>query len=178
MFLTYLGIEVPGNEVNHIPPVAPPPGNSSIMQEPSFQVGGGNGPAQQVTTSKGSFGKTVYLKKPPVSKTTSLDLPPNALKKSGYLIRTNTNQSYALRGSVNSVGRDANYADIAIPENSSVSACHAQIQVRGNSYILTDTNSTNHTFVNGQIIPSSTEYVLKDGDRISFSNEEFRFVIQ
>lgn len=143
-----------------------------------FSIGGGNGPAESVDTVKGSFGATVYLKKQPVSKTTSLNIPPNASPKSAMIVRNRTKQTYILDRPLMKIGRERDFVDIAIPDNSSVSAEHAQIQTRGNEYILMDTNSTNHTYVNGTIIPSSSEYVLKDGDQIVFSDEVFSFIIQ
>ncbi|MFR1949967.1 MAG: FHA domain-containing protein [Roseburia hominis] len=38
-----------------------------------------------------------------------------------------------------------------------------------------DTNSTNHTYVNGVMIRSNEEVVLSEGDKIRLANEEFVF---
>ena len=47
-------------------------------------------------------------------------------------------------------------------------------QREGRCFIL-DTNSTNHTYVNGVMIRSNEEVVLSEGDKIRLANEEFVF---
>jgi pSer/pThr/pTyr-binding forkhead associated (FHA) protein len=50
-----------------------------------------------------------------------------------------------------------------------VSGRHAEIRVTDGKYVLTDTNSTNGTYVNGERVTGSVE--LKDGDRIMFGGK-------
>lgn len=38
-----------------------------------------------------------------------------------------------------------------------------------------DTNSTNHTYVNGKMIQSNIEVEIENGDKIRFGNEDFEF---
>ena len=56
-----------------------------------------------------------------------------------------------------------------------VSRSHANIVKRGNDYFIVDTNSTNHTYVNGAMIQSNVEIKLEENTRIKFANEEFEF---
>ena len=42
---------------------------------------------------------------------------------------------------------------------------------------MRDNNSTNHTYLNGRMIPSNQEVALPDGASLLLGNEEFRFEI-
>lgn len=57
-------------------------------------------------------------------------------------------------------------------EDDSISSRHAKIEVSGGTIKLTDLDSTNGTFVNGQPV---TEVVLKPGDLIRFGNVDTEF---
>jgi pSer/pThr/pTyr-binding forkhead associated (FHA) protein len=67
------------------------------------------------------------------------------------------------------VGREV--GDILI-RNPSVSARHVKIEKNGNSYILSDLNSTNGTFVNDERV---TTRELKSGDMIAVGRHVLRF---
>ncbi|MBO4591644.1 MAG: FHA domain-containing protein, partial [Eubacterium sp.] len=51
----------------------------------------------------------------------------------------------------------------------------AEISLREGEYYIKDTNSTNHTFINGDMIQSGVEVKISIGDRLRFANEEFEF---
>jgi putative nucleotidyltransferase with HDIG domain len=53
-----------------------------------------------------------------------------------------------------------------------VSRLHAEIDRRSDSWVVRDLGSSNGTFVNGQLI---TQTVLRDGDRLGFSDVHARF---
>lgn len=72
------------------------------------------------------------------------------------------------------IGKSADRADFVI-SNSAVSRVHAQITATGNDYYITDQNSTNHTYVNGQQIAENTSVQIFDGDEIQLANEVFEF---
>ena len=42
-------------------------------------------------------------------------------------------------------------------------------------YFVVDTNSTNHTYVNGALIQSNVETNITNGTKIRFANEDFEF---
>ena len=65
--------------------------------------------------------------------------------------------------------------DYFIGDNSYISRGHASIITRDGRYFIVDNNSRNHTYVNGQIITSSTEVELQSGYTIKLANEEFEF---
>ena len=44
-------------------------------------------------------------------------------------------------------------------------------------YYVVDTNSTNHTYINGAMIPCNQEIEIMSGDKLRLANEEFEFHI-
>ena len=92
-----------------------------------------------------------------------------------FLIRYKNNEKIMLNKPIFRIGKEKSYVDYFIGDNTAVSRSHANIIDRGGRYFVVDTNSTNHTFVNGKIIQSNTETEIKQGDKISFGNEEFEF---
>lgn len=67
--------------------------------------------------------------------------------------------------------------DIAIPQNT-VSALHAIIEYRDNTFFVTDRRSKNKTYLNNQALSSDVAQRLKSGDVIAFDKYKFRFIIK
>lgn len=59
--------------------------------------------------------------------------------------------------------------------NPKVSRLHATIFQEGGTYYIRDEGSTNHTYVDGTILPPYTPYQLAQGATILLANEELRF---
>lgn len=59
--------------------------------------------------------------------------------------------------------------------NPKVSRLHATILQEGGSYYIRDEGSTNHTYVDGTILPPYTPYPLSSHATILLANEELRF---
>jgi pSer/pThr/pTyr-binding forkhead associated (FHA) protein len=72
------------------------------------------------------------------------------------------------------IGRDHRKVNIAI-QDSRLSRCHASIQYTAGGFCLTDLESSNGSFVNGEQVWRSA--VLKDGDRIRLGSLSFVFFI-
>ena len=72
---------------------------------------------------------------------------------------------------------DRNYADYCVSDNPAVSRSHARIITRSGKYYIWDNGSTNHTYVNGTMIPSNTEVELEFNSKVKFANEEYEFVL-
>lgn len=64
-------------------------------------------------------------------------------------------------------------AVISIP---TVSRIHAKIRMRDGEYYLTDLNSRNGTSVNGQILKTGEDYLLKDEDEVDFAQARYIFL--
>lgn len=72
------------------------------------------------------------------------------------------------------IGKDVRDPCCCIPV-STVSRRHARIDLYGREYRLTDLNSSNGTYINGEMIKPHQPIMLKEGDSIIFSDTEFIF---
>lgn len=122
-----------------------------------------------------NFGQTTVLNMNQSNQTTVLS--PDMLKPTGipYLVRVKNNERIPLSKEVFHIGKERSYADYFVSDNTNVSRSHADIIQRGGRCFIIDTNSTNHTFVNGGMIPSGTETILSHGAKIRLADEEFEF---
>ena len=73
------------------------------------------------------------------------------------------------------IGKADQGVDFKIMDNKSVSRRHAYITNINGIYYLRDNNSTNHTYLNGDMVYSNVEIVIPDNSSIRLSNEEFLF---
>jgi hypothetical protein len=92
-----------------------------------------------------------------------------------HLIRVKNSERIEINRQVFRIGKERGYVDYCVSDNSTVSRSHAHIITRGGQYLLLDTNSTNHTFVDGEMIPGGRERVITHGARIRLASEEFEF---
>ncbi len=94
-----------------------------------------------------------------------------------YLIRVNTYEKVRVDKPVFRIGKEKSYVDYFVMNNNAVSRIHADISIKDGSYFIKDNNSTNHTFVNGTMIPVNQKVQIFDGDSIMLANEPFEFHI-
>ena len=80
-------------------------------------------------------------------------------------------QDFAIADGIITVGRSVTH-DLTL-DDPSVSRVHAYIEVRGTTYTVTDQNSNNGTFVNGE---SVTEAVVRSGDELTFGTVSCRLL--
>jgi len=95
----------------------------------------------------------------------------------GQLTRKRNRQSMTINKEVFHLGKESRYADFYIGDNPAVSAAHADIFIDDGQFYISDRNSVNHTYVNGQMVSAGERCLLKSGDVISLGNEEFDFMI-
>ena len=123
-----------------------------------------------------NFGDTVLLDESSESgETTLLNSGDNGKEIRPYLLRVKTNEKIYVDKTVFKIGKERKYVDYCIEGNSAVSRSHASIIYKENKYFVVDTNSTNHTYVDGERIDSNTEVKIKHGTKLRFANEEFEF---
>ena len=67
--------------------------------------------------------------------------------------------------------------DYFIADNTAISRSHANIHTENGEYFIEDTNSTNHTYINGKLINSNVKTKIVSGDKIRLANEDFTFSI-
>lgn len=124
----------------------------------------------------GNFGETTVLSAAASSDTTVLNQS-MLLNNSPYLIRKKTGERIQIDKPVFRLGKENSYVDYFIGDNSAISRSHANIITKENKYYIIDTNSTNHTFIEGQMIPPNRETEITSGQMIKLANEEFEFHI-
>lgn len=86
-------------------------------------------------------------------------------------------RSYPIQKPAFFIGKGTNTSivnDLVVP-NQNVSRSHAVIENNGGVYFLTDSNSLNGTFVNGERLAANMKRQLKSGDMLRFANEEYTF---
>ncbi|MBR2589503.1 MAG: FHA domain-containing protein [Clostridia bacterium] len=91
------------------------------------------------------------------------------------LVRKATNEKIYITKRSFLIGKSYDSTDYTIADNNAVSRCHAEITVIGNDYFVIDKNSTNHTYVNGDMIQANSSVQVFDGDEIILANEVFVF---
>lgn len=127
---------------------------------------------QPVPQNHANFGETVVLNQAGNGETTVLS---SGMMIYPFLLRRRNQEKIMLDKPVFRIGKERSYVDYFIADNTAVSRSHANIITKDGKYYIVDTNSTNHTFINGQMIPSNVETELTNGASIRLANEEFEF---
>lgn len=192
-----VGFVVPGMDGTAVPPVQPtapqskpqvqavPPQQSKVQKsvaspaqpvvQPQLTVS--QVPPMQTQPQMPVMSETTVLVSPMIGETTVLvnGQLPGQNQMIPFLIRRKGNEKISLNKPVFRIGKERSYADYFIGDNTAISRSHANIVSRDGEYYLVDTNSTNHTFLNGQMIQSNVETKLAHGDTIRLANEDFEF---
>jgi hypothetical protein len=92
-----------------------------------------------------------------------------------YLLRLANMETIPLNKHVFHIGKEEGYVDYYVDNNPAVSRCHAYIIAREDAHYIVDTNSLNHTYVDGKQIPSGVETKLSSGSEFCLANEVFEF---
>lgn len=136
-------------------------------------------PAPQPVMSQGqhlNFGETTVLSGKKPGETTVLNggaQPRQTMVP--HLIRAKNGEKIYINKPFFRIGKEKSYVDYFIGDNTAVSRSHANIVTNNDKFFIVDTNSTNHTFVNGSMIQSNIETPINHGDKIRLGNEEFEF---
>lgn len=149
-------------------PTAPP---VQQIAQPSYT------PYQPVCGQSLNFGETTILGGGSSGETTILSMVHSQPQDMPYLVRLKNREKISLNKPVFRIGKERSYVDYFVGDNTAISRSHANIITRDGKYFVVDTNSTNHTFINDNIIQSNQEIEIFNGDRIRFANEEFEFRI-
>lgn len=159
------------------------PAQSAPIQQPAYQTQ----PAPtyqsqtmqqyaQPQTTPMNFGETTVLGGgTTIGETTVLGAGAQNVQLRPHLIRSKNNERIDISKPVFRIGKERSYVDYFIGDNTAVSRSHANIVSRDGEYFIVDTNSTNHTYVNGGMILSNSETKLSHGTKIRLANEEFEF---
>lgn len=122
-----------------------------------------------------NFGETTVLGGGMVGETTVLSVSSAAIDVKPCLIRVKNKETILINKPVFRIGKEKSYVDYFIGDNAAISRSHANIVSRNGEYYVVDTNSTNHTYLNGKMISSNTENRLESGSLVRLADEEFEF---
>lgn len=146
-----------------------PPVQAPVNPQPTYT------PPQMPQGNAMNFGETTVLGVGGgIGETTVLGVSA-ATQSRPHLIRSKNNEKIDLNKPVFRIGKEKSYVDYFIGDNSAISRSHANIISRDGEYFVVDTNSTNHTYVNGQMIQSNVETKIAHGTKIKLANEDFEF---
>ena len=133
-------------------------------------------PPAQPQGQAASFGETTVLGGGgKIGETTVLGAGSSEVQVHPHLIRAKNNERINLDKPVFRIGKEKSYVDYFVSDNTAVSRSHCNIITRDGQYFIVDTNSTNHTYVNGGMIQSNVETPLSHGTKIRLANEDFEF---
>lgn len=104
-------------------------------------------------------------------------ISPEQNNKFPSLVRVSTNETIIINKPVFRLGKERSYVDYFVTNNNAVSRSHADIITRGNRYFVCDQNSTNHTYINDELLAVKKETEICEGDVLRLANEEFIFHI-
>lgn len=122
-----------------------------------------------------NFGETTVLGGNALGETTVLGAAVQEQSLKPHLIRAKNNEQIPVDKPVFRIGKERSYVDYFVGDNPAISRSHANIIARDGVYFIMDTNSTNHTYVNGGMIQSNSEVKISHGTKIRLANEEFEF---
>lgn len=150
------------------PPMAQPA--QPQYAQPQFQ------PPVQPVPVQNSFNETTVLTPAMAGgETTVLNAEPAIAMPT--LTRVKTNEKISINKPVFRIGKEKSYVDYFIADNTAISRSHANIHTENGEYFIEDTNSTNHTYINGKLINSNVKTKIVSGDKIRLANEDFTFSI-
>ncbi|MBE5944363.1 MAG: FHA domain-containing protein [Lachnospiraceae bacterium] len=94
-----------------------------------------------------------------------------------YLVRLRTNELVPIDKNVFTVGKSSenNYQII---ENKKVSRHHCTFKISNGECYIRDNDSTNKTYVNGNVIQPGFDVMLKNDDYIRMADEEFKYWVR
>ena len=171
-----IGMNMPGRGMDAVQRTEKDSMVNSAMDRNVINVQG----AQQEHTlgqTKANFGETVVLNQgmSNAGETTVLGAGVQQMEIVPFLIRSKNNEKILLNKPVFRIGKEKSYVDYFVSDNPAVSRSHANIITREKDYFIIDTNSKNHTYVNGNMIQSNTEVKITHGTKIRLANEDFIF---
>ena len=174
------GFAIPGQPAQPVAPVSkvtsapsqpqPVQPSAPVAPKPVYQ------PPVTPQSQNMNFGETTVLGGGGnIGETTVLGAAPTAVEPKPYLIRSKNNEKINLDKPVFRIGKEKSYVDYFIGDNTAISRSHANVITRDGEYFVVDTNSTNHTYVNGAMIQSNVETKISHGDKVRLANEDFEF---
>lgn len=152
------------------------PGGVAPMQPQQAYTQPQYRPAVQPVPVQNSFNETTVLT-PMMAGGETTVLSAEPARPNPCLTRTKTGERISINKPVFRIGKEKSYVDYFIGDNTAISRSHCNIHCDNGEYFIEDTNSTNHTYVNGKIITSNVKTKLVNGDKVRLANEDFTFSV-
>lgn len=162
-------------------PVVPPPSGQAQMgvrpmrSQSAYKQAQPMAPIQPVPVQN-SFNETTVLS-PVMAGGETTVLSTNPVTPNPCIVRVKTGERISINKPVFRIGKEKSYVDYFVGDNTAISRSHCNIHTNNGEYFIEDTNSTNHTYVNGNIVTSNTKTKLTNGDKIRLANEDFTFSV-
>lgn len=154
---------------------AAPAQQFGISQQPAAPVQQPVMPQQPVMQEVNmNFGETTVLTQA-AAETTVLAANMTGAELKPYILRKKNNQKAFINKNEFRIGKEVNYVDFCIMDNSAVSRSHADIITRNGAYFIRDNNSLNHTFLDGRQLQGGVEVQLENGVKFKLADEDFEF---
>ena len=175
------GFDVPGQSSvqSSIPTQSNVGGAVNSIPSPQPVISGGAGNSfipNAVGSVNADFGDTVVLNQNEgAGETTVLNASELNAMSNAYLVRMKNNERIFINKDLFILGKERSMVDYFIGDNTAVSRSHANIVKRNDSYFIVDNGSTNHTYVDNQVITANTEVKIEHGTKIRLANESFEF---
>lgn len=112
-----------------------------------------------------------------VVRSISVTIDEEEKRESCFLLRRSDHSVFNLDQNKMRIGK-AGDNEICLSDNPAISRVHAYIYYTDGRYSIQDNESTNHTFVNGNVLIGDQKKDLSAGDRILLGNEELVFKIE
>lgn len=168
---------ISNNMLNNSIPNSNGMGNNSFNNMAQYNMGMGNVPQNNMP----GFGETTVLGNAYSGETTVLNasMNPNNPEniKQAYLIREKNGERIPITKEKFLIGKEKSFVDYFIADNTAISRSHAYIINHNNEYYIVDTNSKNHTYINGKLITPNTEVSISNDCKIKLADEEFIFSV-
>ncbi len=95
-----------------------------------------------------------------------------------HFVREKTGEIINITKPEFSIGKSESKADYTITDNSAISRVHCIILQKNGVNYIKDNNSTNHTYVNGELLEPDKEVLLKNRTSVRMGDEEFTFLLR
>lgn len=131
---------------------------------------------EQMASTEGNYGETVLLVQPEEFRTVLLtEEPPVSQLPKAFLVRVSKGEKIEIDKPSFQIGTRKETSDYCVNDNQAVSRAHVQINFKDDSFTIKDLGSTNHTYVNGEMIAAESELPLPMECELRLGNEEFLF---
>ena len=177
----FAGLKIPGmgqEELAGVSPAAPAAPSApapvkkavNIPAVPIVNTETRSMPAENYSALAGE--RTVILDDDRDEGTIVMDTSDDAPEFAPNLWRTANGDRIPLDKQVFRLGRNPETSDYCITDGH-ISGNHAYIETHGTCCYLVDLDSSNHTYLNGQVLEPKQGYRLRHGDKIALHKEEF-----